>query len=44
MATEISPFSSFYHAEAYHQRYFEKNGVAGCAVPEAYLRAGEAES
>ena len=38
IASEITAFSSFYPAEDYHQRYFEKHGVAECAVPEQYLR------
>ncbi len=30
IVTEITPAGSFWQAEEYHQRYFEKNGVGGC--------------
>jgi peptide-methionine (S)-S-oxide reductase len=32
IATVIEPAGPFWRAEDYHQRYFEKNGVHGCAI------------
>jgi len=32
VVTEIAPASTFWQAEEYHQRYFEKNGLAHCRV------------
>jgi peptide-methionine (S)-S-oxide reductase len=33
IATEITPVSSFWRAEEYHQRYLEKRGLAVCHLP-----------
>jgi peptide-methionine (S)-S-oxide reductase len=33
IVTEITPASMFWPAEEYHQRYFEKNGVSSCRIP-----------
>lgn len=30
IATEVSPAGTFYRAEEYHQRYFEKKGIPSC--------------
>ncbi|MCB9990577.1 MAG: peptide-methionine (S)-S-oxide reductase MsrA [Rhodospirillales bacterium] len=32
IVTEITAASTFWDAEEYHQRYFEKNGVGACAI------------
>jgi peptide-methionine (S)-S-oxide reductase len=32
VVTEITPTSTFYRAEEYHQRYLEKRGLASCHV------------
>jgi len=32
VATEITPAGPFWRAEESHQRYFEKHGIAACAV------------
>ncbi|MCE5267658.1 MAG: peptide-methionine (S)-S-oxide reductase MsrA [Planctomycetaceae bacterium] len=33
IVTEITPATSFYRAEEYHQQYLEKRGQASCHVP-----------
>jgi peptide-methionine (S)-S-oxide reductase len=32
IVTEIIPATTFYRAEEYHQRYFERSGYAACGV------------
>ncbi|HEV2348955.1 MAG TPA: peptide-methionine (S)-S-oxide reductase MsrA [Terriglobia bacterium] len=32
IVTEIMPASAFFRAEEYHQRYFEKQGLASCHI------------
>jgi len=33
ITTEVTPATTFYRAEEYHQQYFEKNGVSHCRLP-----------
>jgi peptide-methionine (S)-S-oxide reductase len=33
IVTEVTPASTFYRAEEYHQRYLEKHGLASCHLP-----------
>ncbi|MGM7702661.1 peptide-methionine (S)-S-oxide reductase MsrA [Pseudalkalibacillus sp. Hm43] len=32
IVTEVRPASTFYDAEEYHQKYFQKNGSAACGI------------
>jgi peptide-methionine (S)-S-oxide reductase len=33
IVTEITPATTFWEAEDYHQRYLEKRGMATCRIP-----------
>lgn len=35
IATEITPASTFWEAEDYHQQYLEKRGLATCRIPSS---------
>ncbi len=39
LAVEALPLSNFYPAEAYHQKYLEKNPAGYCHIPAAMFRA-----
>ena len=32
VVTEVAPLSDFYDAEDYHQDYYKKRGIVGCAI------------
>ena len=32
IVTQIVKATQFYHAEEYHQKYFDKNGMKGCSI------------
>lgn len=32
VVTEVEPILDFYHAEEYHQDYYKKRGIDGCAI------------
>ena len=32
IVTQIAPAPEFWRAEEYHQRYFEKHGIAACGT------------
>ena len=32
VVTEVDPILDFYHAEEYHQDYYKKRGIDGCAI------------
>jgi peptide-methionine (S)-S-oxide reductase len=38
IVTEVTGASTFWRAEEYHQRYFEKNGLVSCALPSLEAR------
>ena len=44
IVTEITPATKFWPAEDYHQRYFEKNGVSSCRIPNMGTAAVGAEA
>jgi peptide-methionine (S)-S-oxide reductase len=44
IVTEITAASTFWPAEEYHQRYFDKHGMVGCAIPAPEESSGGLES
>ncbi|MEC9455500.1 MAG: peptide-methionine (S)-S-oxide reductase, partial [Candidatus Neomarinimicrobiota bacterium] len=32
IVTEVEPVNDFYDAEDYHQDYYKKRGINGCAI------------
>lgn len=41
IATEITKANTFYQAEAYHQKFVQKNGYGACVVPYVPLPDGD---
>jgi methionine-S-sulfoxide reductase len=43
IATQITAASTFYPAEEYHQKFFQKTGIGACHIPYAPLQSETAQ-